>query len=80
MTCNCAAREVIAIEEGFGVCRRSEKAETERERERVRERSGLWLLYLCCVCGIEHLNPTYMKERWRVLFVFLPGICPVGRV
>ena len=35
MTCNCAAREVIAIEEGFGVCRRSEKAETEREREAV---------------------------------------------
>ena len=34
MTCNCAAREVIAIEEGFGVCRRSEKAETEREREK----------------------------------------------
>ena len=52
MTCNCAAREVIAIEEGFGVYRRSEKA-TKREREK----RSLVFVFVLCVSGREHLNP-----------------------
>ena len=51
MTCNCAAREVIAIEEGFGVCRRSEKAEREREK------LSLVFVFVLRVSGREHLNP-----------------------